>query len=93
MNLKLILMLVPIVFRMILAVEKIIKELRAGPAKKDTVLGLARMLLTALVKADMIKESDLDDIMGVLSVMVDSVVDLLNSLGVFKHAGEPSTTG
>jgi len=87
MNWLKIIMLVPMVLRLISVVESIVSGARQGQVKKDMVMSFIGQLIAMLVSYGVIRQEEVSDVLKVFDQLIDVVVELLNSLGAFKHSG------
>jgi len=87
MNWLKILLLLPMVLRLISVVESIVSGARQGQVKKDLVMSFIGQLITMLVSYGVIRQEEVSEVLKVFDQLIDVVVELLNSLGAFKHSG------
>lgn len=82
-----VLLLLPLIIRLIHAVEGIVSGAKQGQVKKELVMEVIGALLSALVSGGVIAEAERKQAADIFSGLVDQAISILNDLGIFKHSG------
>lgn len=84
----------PLLISLIKMVEELIQGAGEGAVKKDTVLaGMATLWASATTAGigEKVFSIPWDSVKGIIGILIDVVVTILNAIGVFKKGTTPVT--